>query len=790
LIGPGGTGKTRLAIEVGLASAGEFRNGCWLVDLTPLSDPDEVPSAVSIALETDARGGRRPAADETERATASLGDGHVLLILDNCEHVLDGVCRFVEAAIAARPQLHLLATSRQALGVRGETRRIVPPLAVPEEGPDDPREIVSSDAVRLFEDRARQVLPEFELTAGTARDVARLCRHLDGLPLAIELAAARVGTLPVGRIVEGLDERFRLLVQPGGAPQDRHASLRATLDWSYEQLGDDERSLFQRLSVFSGGCSLSAVEWLGEAAGLDQVATLDALQALIDRSLLIADVLAAEDARYGMLETLQTYGRERLAERGGLEDAIHAHRRFFTGLADRAERGILGADHRAWQRTLLVERPNLRRAFETAIADGDPTSALGIAAALWQLWAITDRHHEGRRWIEEALEAGEDAAADVRARALTSLCYLAGQDRDAERAIAAGDAAIALAEEIGSAWAVAWAKQAMALVLFDTGDAERAERLVADARVVMEEAGEDWRVCGLELIASSAAVRSGDLRSAAEAAARVLTRATRIGYHPFMCWARIQLGVVAARAARPSDARDDLDAALELARGLELPHYVSFVESLLGDVALRTGDTATARRSYTDALATADAADAPWFAALARVGLAAILEGEGAIAEADALRADVVAWGEGAGGGPARESFFITMSGDPYAMALIALGARELRTDAGRGADHLRHGIDEATREQDRAAIAFALERAAAAIPGLGGEDAVALVAAATAIRTATAYPRNALEQRTVEAVLDGARSILTHERLATAEERGRATTLDEAPELLRQLLV
>jgi predicted ATPase/DNA-binding SARP family transcriptional activator len=789
LIGPGGTGKTRLAIEVGLASAGEFRSGCWLVDLAPLSDPDEVPSAVSVALETNARGGRAAAASETERAIASLGDGHVLLILDNCEHVLDGVRRFVQASIAACPRLHVIATSRQALGLRGETRRVVPPLGVPEDGPDDPREIVSSEAVRLFEDRARQVLPEFELTEGTARDVARLCRHLDGLPLAIELAAARVGTLPVGRILEGLDERFRLLVEPGGASRDRHASLRATLDWSYDQLADPERDLFERLSVFSGGSSLSAVEWIGASAGIAQVETLDALQALIDRSLLVADTLAPDEARYAMLETLQTYGRARLAERGGLEDAVGAHRRFFTTFADQAERGILGADHRAWQRRLVVERPNLRRAFETAIADGDATSALGIAAALWQLWAITDRHHEGRRWLEEALDVGDDAPADARARALTSLCYLAGQDRDADRALEAGDAAIALAEGIGSGWAVACAKQAMALILFDTGDVERAERFVADARVVMEEAGADWRVCGLDLIASSEAVRCGDLRSATDAARRVLARATRIGYHPFMCWARIQLGVVAARDGRPSDGRGDLDASLELARDLGLPHYVSFVESLLGGVALLAGDTATARRSYADALETADAAGVPWFAALARVGLAAVLEGEGATAEADVLRADVVAWGDGADRGAARESFFITMSGDPYAAALIALGARELISDAERGAEHIRRGIAEAASERDRAAIAFALERAATAPPGLNDEDAVKLIGAATAIRTATAYPRTPLEQRTVDVLLDGARVALTPEGVAAADERGRALALDEASDLLLQLL-
>jgi hypothetical protein len=346
-----------------------------------------------------------------------------------------------------------------------------------------------------------------------------------------------------------------------------------------------------------------------------------------------------------------------------------------------------------------------------------------------------------------------------------------------------------LAEGTGSEWAVASAKNAMALVLFDTGDVERAERFVADALVVMEDAGEDWRVCGLELIASSVAVRSGDLPSAADAARRVLARAGRIGYHPFMCWARLQLGVIAQRAGRSSDARTALDAASELARDLGLPHYVSFAGSLLAGVAVRTGDTTAARHSYTDAFETADAAGARWFAALARVGLAAVLEGEGGIADADALLADVVAFGDRSGGGPARESFFVTMSGDPYAIALVTLGARDLASGVGPGSDRLRRGIDEAVREQDHATLALALERSAAAIPGLGADDAVALVAAATAIRSATAYPRTPLEQRTVDGVLEAARASLSGEALAAAEERGRSVTVDEAPQLLRQLL-
>jgi ATP/maltotriose-dependent transcriptional regulator MalT len=382
-----------------------------------------------------------------------------------------------------------------------------------------------------------------------------------------------------------------------------------------------------------------------------------------------------------------------------------------------------------------------------------------------------------------------DAPPEARAHALTTLCYLAGQDRDADRALAAGEEAIALAEAIGWRSEVALAKHAMALALIDRGDPDRAERYVADARVVMEETGNDWHLCALELIASSSALRSGDLTSAAEAARRVLQRATRIGYDPFMCWARLQLGTVAQRAGRPSDARSDLEAALELARDLHLPHYASFAQTLLADVAVRAGDSVGARRSYEDALEIAEAADAPWFAALARVGLAAVREADGEIAEADALLADVVEWGDRCGGGPTRESFFITLAGDPYARALIALGARDLGLDAERGKDRLLRGIDEAVREQDHAAIASALERSAAALVGVGGEQAMALAAAATAIRVAGVYPRTPLEERTVDGVLDAARATLSPEALAAADARGGAVGLDDAPAFLRQHL-
>ncbi len=795
LLGPGGTGKTRLAIETGLASGGEFADGSWFVDLAPVSDPGDVPAAVSVVFEARSAGamtGSRAGGgeDPTARAIASLRNRPQLMIVDNCEHLPGAVSRFVEAALAASPHLHVLATSREPLGIPGEVRRVVPPLSVPAQGPDDPGEIVSSEAVRLFEDRAIRVLPDFALTDETAGDVAELCRHLDGLPLAIELAAAWVGTLPVRRIAEELDERFRLLVAPSRAPGDRHASLRATLDWSYDLLASEERDMFEALSVFVGGASLSTVEWLGSEAGRDRVETLDLLQRLIDRSLLVADTLAPDEPRYAMLETLQAYGRERLVERGALDGALRAQRQLFVDLAERAEREILGAGSLEWQRRLEVEYPNLRSVFDTALAHGEAEAALRIAGSLWQLWAITDRYGEGRRWLEEALAAGGEAPAELRAHALASLCYLAGEDRDLRRAIEAGEQAIGLAEAAGSSWALGRAKQAMALTLVDTGDVDRAARFVAEARALLDEADDAWGLAALDLIDSHEAIRSGDLIAAAEAGRAVLERASRMGYQPFVCWARLLLGVVAERSGHLEEAASSLRSALELARGLSLPHYVLFAQSLLAGVAVRTGDARAARSLTEEALETADPAGAPWFAALARVRLAGLLEMEGEDASARALYADVVRWAGASERGPARESFFITIAGDPYAVALIALGAHELGEHGDEGLGHVRRGLDAAIAEHDHAAIAFALERCAeAALARIGAEDAAALVGAATAIRAAFAYPRRPLDERSVERVLVRARETLAPEALDAALERGRAITIEGAPELLDRAL-
>jgi predicted ATPase/DNA-binding SARP family transcriptional activator len=537
LTGPPGVGKTRLAIELGRAVQGEFPDGVWLVELAPLSDPGDVALGVGSVLAVrepgqplTAVGGALPAAAH-DGLVLYLRDRRVLLVLDNCEHLLAGVAGLVDPLLAACPKLHVLATSREALAVTGEALWPVPPLSLPTPGIRDPREMVGSEAVRLFEDRAVKVHPSFAMTPETAPVVAALCRHLDGLPLAIELAAARIRALPVRHIAAALDDRFRLLVARSRTAPARQQTLRATIDWSYDLLDTNEQLAFQQLSVFAGGCSLEAGRFVVGRAGIGGDELVDLVSGLVDKSMLTAEADAAGEPRYGMLESLRIYGRARLTEQGGLEQARRAHRECFLGFAEAAEAGLRRADYRVWQRRVAEDYDNLRSAFEGALTDDDPATAIRLASALWLFWGVADRHGEGCAWLEAALAAASEAVPPgVRAAGYTVLSYLAGQQDDLERAVQAGERAIALATEAGDEWEHARAKQTLALVLGAAGQPQRAASLLGEARAAMEATGEDFWVAASDLITAASGIRAGQVDLVERTSRQVLAQTRRIGY--------------------------------------------------------------------------------------------------------------------------------------------------------------------------------------------------------------------------------------------------------------------
>ncbi|MFG1620482.1 BTAD domain-containing putative transcriptional regulator [Kribbella sp. NPDC049227] len=664
LTGAAGSGKTRLAIEAASASGDDFADGVWMVELEPLADATAVPQAVASALAGGAAGRLSPSADD---GPASAGAGlleylrprQLLLVLDNCEHLLPGVTEWAQLVLSACPRLHVLATSREPLGIVGEIHWLVPPLA-------------ATEAVRLFEERAQRV-STFELTADNAAEVADLCRHLDGLPLAIELAAARTKALPVTYIAAELGNRFTLLVSPGRMSPARHHSLRATIDWSYDLLDDRERTLFGLLSVFEGGCSIEAAMALARVGGIDPAGTLDLLTQLVDKSLVVPEGAGQLSGRYGMLETLREYGRERLQETGLLADASRTQRNYFVALAEDAEAGLTSKDYRTWQLRLESEFGNLQAAQRTAVSSGTFEDSLRIACALWWFWSSSDRHAVGREWIDAALRgSGGQVRPLLRVRALTVSSYLAGQQFDLEYAVAAGEQALALARESADAWTIAWSQQSIGLALEVAGDHQRAAVLLAEARAVMDAMGEHWYVAANDLVTCVRALRSGEQDDLDKASHEVLSRAALIGYEPFRCWAYLMCSRVAELRGQTATARAEAERAVLAARRTQLNHYVSFALVQVGRTALLDSDQAAAEGAYREALMTAEAAGAGWFAALARVGLATALRSKGDDEAASHTLQQVLTWAEHANT-HARQFFYLALAGDPHTLATKAL---------------------------------------------------------------------------------------------------------------------
>lgn len=385
LHGPGGVGKTRLAVEAAGRHPGEVR----LVELAALAGGADVAQAVLAALHLRDAGLRAPggAPEAADRLVAALADRRLLLVLDNCEHVVAEAARLAARLLAACPGVRILATSREPLGITGEVMCPVRGLAVP--GADvTPARAREYAAVRLFADRAADVVPGFAVDDDNVAAVLRICRTLDGLPLAIELAAARLRALPVAELAARLDDRFRLLNRGSRVAAPRHQTLRAVVRWSWELLDDAECRLARRLTVFAGGGTLDAIERVcGPLAGAD---VLDVLTALVDKSL-----VEAVGGRYRMLETIRAFGAERLVEAGEVEPLRRAHAAYFLDLARDADRGLRGADQLTWLRRLDAERDNLHLAVHHAIAGGDVGTALRLVAALSFYWWLRGLRGEG-----------------------------------------------------------------------------------------------------------------------------------------------------------------------------------------------------------------------------------------------------------------------------------------------------------------------------------------------------------------------------------------------------------
>jgi predicted ATPase/class 3 adenylate cyclase len=444
LIGSGGTGKTRLSLEAAGELVANFPDGIWLIELAPLADAALIPHAIAAVLGARAEGDTSP----MTVIESALRAKRALLLLDNCEHVVDEAAKVAQTLLRTLPQLHLLASSREALGIEGETVYRVPSLTMPgSDGQPTPADVTASEAGQLFVARACSVAPGFVLTEKNAAAVAQVCRRLDGIPLAIELAAARLTALSVEELARRIDDRFRLLTGGRRTALPRQRTLRALVDWSYDLLSADERIVLTTLAVFAGGFSLDAAEQVCAAEALSETTVLDAVEHLVAKSLLIAEQQHETETRYRLLETIRQYASEKLVECGQADTTRRRHFAYFQDLAESAAKAMQAPLALEWLDRLEAEHDNLRAALDWS-GDAEPLTYARLAGVLRNFWDTRGHFTEGWARLERAL-ATHAARDETRLAVLIGAGVLAYRLDFTQRSDDILGEAIALARELG-----------------------------------------------------------------------------------------------------------------------------------------------------------------------------------------------------------------------------------------------------------------------------------------------------------------------------------------------------
>ena len=514
LTGAGGVGKTRLAVQVAAAMADEFGGGVWYVDLAPITAGEVVPVTVARALGLPDQPGR----STTDTLLRFVRDRHMLVVLDNCEHLLDACATLLAALLGGAPGVTVLATSREPVNITGEATWQVPSLSLADE------------AVELFAERARLARPDFVVTEHNSAAVAEICRRLDGMPLAIELAAARVRALSLAEIVESLHDRFRILTGGSRTAVRRQQTLRASVDWSHALLTETERILFRRLSVFYGGFDLDAAQSVCGEGDIERYQVLDQLTLLVDKSLVIAHESSASGGRtrYRLLETVRQYALEKLGDSGEADAVRSRHRDHYTSIA-----ALLDApartDYQQRLEQVEIEVDNLRNALGWNLENRDTERALALASSLQPVWLTRGRILEGLAWFQVIPAAGEDAsiAPAVRARALADEAVLnvyVGDER-LERA----RRAVEIARELGDSALLARTLTACGYIAGVKYDGEAAAAYYFEAIELARALDDRWALSQILAWQAIAAMTSGDPVTAGSAGEEGLAIADAIG---------------------------------------------------------------------------------------------------------------------------------------------------------------------------------------------------------------------------------------------------------------------
>ena len=526
-------------------------------------------------------------------------------MLDNCEHVVAASAELADSLLRSSASLRIVATSREALGIAGEALFPVPSLALPEQDlPLSLDQLSGFEAIRLFADRASAVLPSFELTPSSALAVAQICRRLDGIPLALELAAARVRTLSVEQIAARLDDRFRLLAGGSRAAVPRHQALRATVDWSFDLLSEPERATWRRLSVFAGGFTLEAAEAICAGEEIDESEVLDLLSRLVEKSLVVSEAMAGE-SRFRLLETIRQYAREKLMGSEEAGEALRRHRDWYLALVTRLEPQFFGGPRAGNEIDELDrEHDNLRAALEwSADEPGQAAAGLRLAAALWRFWEIRGHAVEGRAWLERMLEAsGEGESLASRSSALTGAGVLAYLQGDYDGAFAFHEESLILHRQVGNPQSVAYAANNLANAAVQQGDYARARSLYEEALGLQRGSG-DIRGSAMSLInLADVVARQGDLEKARSLFEESIATFREHGDEWGKAFALDSFGLVALRHGDQPSARALHEEAMEISRGLGDERGVARALAHLAEVAAAEGDPAEARRHHRESL--------------------------------------------------------------------------------------------------------------------------------------------------------------------------------------------
>jgi predicted ATPase len=588
LIGPGGTGKTRLSIESASSSLAQYPDGVWLVELAPILDPELVSrtTTITIGLREESQ---RPIMD---MLCDYLREKKILLILDNCEHLVDACARMADRILHAAPKVRILASSREALGIGGEVTYRVPALGLPDMSRLPSVEALSQyEAVKLFIDRARNAIPDFTVTNDNAPAIAQICYRLDGIPLAIELAAAKVRVLPVEQIAKRLDDRFRLLTGGSRTALEHHQTLRAAIDWSYNLLPLLEQVMFSRLSVFSGGWTLEAAESVCEGGSIETRDTLNLLEQLINKSLVIMEEIQGE-TRYYMLETIRQYANEKLVE----SDAQRGqHAACFLILAETIEPYLEKPEQASWLDKLEREHNNLRAALRWAHEKGQVELGLRLASALCLFWFMRGHLSEGLVQIGEFLALSERTVnATTRAKALDHAGMLARYQGDLKRAQDLIAESLSLRRELGERHGVADSLSNLGFVVLHQGDFTQARQLYSEALVIHRELDNQQGIADSLSHLALMAFYEGDYESAQAMDEASLVIWRRLGDQQGIAWALHRLGNVKLHQGEYAAARDLFKESLAISNDVGFKWGIAFAAEGLASVAACTGQAARA----------------------------------------------------------------------------------------------------------------------------------------------------------------------------------------------------